>query len=48
VLEAAGNHVKTAIVMIKTKVPAEEAERRLAAADGFVRAAIENRRYTID
>ncbi|MGD0337321.1 MAG: N-acetylmuramic acid 6-phosphate etherase [Bacteroidota bacterium] len=47
-LEAAGNHVKKAIVMVKAKVPVEEAERRLAAADGFVRAAIENRQYKID
>jgi N-acetylmuramic acid 6-phosphate etherase len=47
-LEAAGNHVKKAIVMIKAGVPASEAERRLLAADGFVRAAIENRGYKID
>lgn len=46
-LEAAGNHVKKAIVMIKAQISAEEAERRLAAADGFVRAAIENRQYKI-
>jgi N-acetylmuramic acid 6-phosphate etherase len=47
-LNLAGNHVKKAIVMIKAHVSAEEAERRLQAADGFVRAAIENRPYTID
>jgi N-acetylmuramic acid 6-phosphate etherase len=47
-LESAGNHVKKAIVMIKAQVSADEAERRLQAANGFVRAAIENRPYTID
>lgn len=47
-LEAAGHHVKKAIVMIKTGTSPEEAERRLLAADGCVRAAIENREYKID
>jgi N-acetylmuramic acid 6-phosphate etherase len=39
-LKKAGGHVKTAIVMIKAHVDAEEARRRVAAADGFVRRAI--------
>jgi N-acetylmuramic acid 6-phosphate etherase len=47
-LEKSGNHVKKAIVMIKAGVSAEEAEHRLTVADGFVRAAIENRRYKIE
>ena len=34
-------HVKTALVMIKAEVSAEEARRRLELADGFVRRAIE-------
>jgi len=41
-LEAAGGHVKTAIVMALAGVSAEEARRRLTRADGFVRAAIAN------
>ncbi len=40
VLGAAGGHVKTALVMILADVDAEEARKRLEAADGFVRAAI--------
>lgn len=40
-LDAAGGHVKTALVMIKANVTAEEARRRLEIADGFVRQAIE-------
>lgn len=39
-LKAAGGHVKTAIVMIKAKVGALEARKRLDEAEGFVRAAI--------
>lgn len=39
-LEQAGGHVKTALVMILAEVDAEEARRRLTAADGFVRDAI--------
>jgi N-acetylmuramic acid 6-phosphate etherase len=39
-LEAAGGHVKTAIVMLKAGVDAAEAKRRLEKADGFVRGAI--------
>jgi N-acetylmuramic acid 6-phosphate etherase len=42
-LEAAGGHVKTAMVMIMAAVSAEEARQRLVQADGFVRAAIELR-----
>jgi N-acetylmuramic acid 6-phosphate etherase len=41
VLEQAGGHVKTAIVMIKTGCSADEARKRIADADGFVRDAIE-------
>lgn len=40
-IEAAGKSVKTAIVMQKLGVPREAAEARLAAARGFVRAALE-------
>ncbi len=40
-LEAAGRSVKTAIVMLKLACGRHEAERRLAAADGFVRRAID-------
>lgn len=40
-LKLAGGHVKTALVMIKAKVSAEEARERLIKADGFVRKAIE-------
>ncbi|MFH0735916.1 MAG: N-acetylmuramic acid 6-phosphate etherase [bacterium] len=39
-LEAANGHVKTALVMIKANVNAEEAKQRLEIADGFVRQAI--------
>ena len=39
-LRAAGGHVKTALVMVLGGLPAEEARRRLAKADGFVRRAI--------
>ncbi len=40
VLERAGGHVKTAIVMIMAHVSKEEAQRRIRAADGFVRQAL--------
>lgn len=40
-LKASGGHVKTAIVMIKTGAGTEEARRRVADADGFVRGAIQ-------
>jgi N-acetylmuramic acid 6-phosphate etherase len=40
-LERAAGRVKTAIVMQRLGVDAAEAERRLAAAQGFVRAALE-------
>jgi N-acetylmuramic acid 6-phosphate etherase len=40
-IEAAGKSVKTAIVMLKRKCTRDEAERRIAAAGGFVRAALE-------
>ena len=39
-IDAAGKSVKTAIVMLKLGCKREEAERRLAAADGFVRGAL--------
>ncbi len=39
-LDKAGGHVKTALVMIKAKVDRREAEKRLLAAEGFVRKAI--------
>jgi N-acetylmuramic acid 6-phosphate etherase len=39
-IEAAGKSVKVAIVMLKTGCSRAEAERRLAAADGFVRGAL--------
>lgn len=41
-IEAAGKSVKTAIVMLKLDCGREEAEARLARADGFVRAALED------
>ncbi len=41
-LNEAGGHVKTALVMIKANVSAEEAKIRLEKADGFVRQAIAN------
>ncbi len=40
-LDAAGSHVKTALVMLLAGVSAETARARLAAHDGFVRPAIE-------
>lgn len=40
-LSEAGGHVKTALVMIKGNVSAEEAKRRLDLTEGFVRKAIE-------
>ena len=40
-LNEAGGHVKTALVMIKANVDADEARRRLKKAGGFVRKAIE-------
>lgn len=46
-LEKAGGHVKTALVMIKAGVDRSEAQRRLQRADGFVRAAIENKEYKV-
>ncbi len=42
-LQKAGGHVKTALVMIRAGVTAEEAAERLEKADGFVRAAIEGK-----
>jgi N-acetylmuramic acid 6-phosphate etherase len=41
VLQQAGGHVKTALVMIGAHVSVEEARVRIARADGFVRAAID-------
>ncbi len=43
-IEAAGKSVKTAIVMLKRGCSREDAEGRLAAAGGFVRAALEEDR----
>jgi len=40
-IEAAGNSVKTAIVMLKLGCSRADAERRLERAGGFVRAALE-------
>lgn len=48
VLEAAGGHVKTALVMHLAGVSSEEAMRRLNVAAGFVRPAIEDRAYMPD
>ncbi|HTX19780.1 MAG TPA: N-acetylmuramic acid 6-phosphate etherase [Bacteroidota bacterium] len=45
-LEAAGNHVKTALVMLKAQVSINEARERLRTANGFVRAAIEGKPST--
>lgn len=42
-LRAAGLNPKTAIVMLKTGADAEEAQRRLDAADGFVARAVETK-----
>ncbi|TSA16550.1 N-acetylmuramic acid 6-phosphate etherase, partial [bacterium] len=44
-LEKADGHVKTALVMIRARVGKDEAKRRLERADGFVRAAIEDKEY---
>jgi N-acetylmuramic acid 6-phosphate etherase len=41
-LDEAGGHVKTALVMILSNVNADEARKRLALCDGFVRRAIES------
>jgi N-acetylmuramic acid 6-phosphate etherase len=41
VLQQAGGHVKTALVMIQARVSVDEARARIARADGFVRAAID-------
>jgi N-acetylmuramic acid 6-phosphate etherase len=40
ILKSAGNHVKTAIVMKKLGVNADDAKKKLQAADGFVKKAI--------
>jgi N-acetylmuramic acid 6-phosphate etherase len=40
VLQIAGGHVKTALVMILANVDANEAKKRLTASDGFVRSAV--------
>ena len=48
VLNAAGGHVKTALVMHMSDVTREEAARRLESASGFVRPAIENQSYMPD
>lgn len=42
-IDEAGKSVKTAIVMLRADVTREEAEARLARADGFVRAALEGK-----
>jgi N-acetylmuramic acid 6-phosphate etherase len=41
ILDRCDGHVKTAIVMILADVGVEEARRRLAETDGFVRPAID-------
>ena len=46
-LTDAKGHVKTALVMIKANVSYEEATVRLAKANGFVRAAIEGKEYSV-
>lgn len=46
-LTSAKGHVKTALVMIKAKVDYDEATKRLQHANGFVRAAIEGKDYSI-
>jgi N-acetylmuramic acid 6-phosphate etherase len=46
-LTEAKGHVKTALVMIKANVNYEEATDRLKKANGFVRAAIEGKEYSI-
>lgn len=45
VLKKANGHVKTAIVMIKANVSMREAKRRLERSKGFVRYAIENKKF---
>ncbi len=45
VLEKSNDHVKTAIVMLKSDVTAVEARRRLKKARGFVRYAINNKSF---
>lgn len=47
VLDQAGGHVKTALVMIKANVGRDEAAARLKRAEGFVRAAIDGTEYHI-
>lgn len=47
VLDQAGGHVKTALVMIKANVGRDEAAARLKRAEGFVRAAIDGTAYHI-
>lgn len=47
VLDQAGGHVKTALVMIKANVGRNEAAARLKRAEGFVRAAIDGTEYHI-
>jgi len=47
-LEAAGGHVKTAVVMHMADVSRDEATHRLEAASGFVRPAIEDQTYMPD
>jgi N-acetylmuramic acid 6-phosphate etherase len=46
-LTEAKGHVKTALVMIKADVSYDEAAKRLQRANGFVRAAIEGKDYSI-
>lgn len=46
ILDAAGGHVKTALVMHLADVSRDDAAERLAKASGFVRPAIENQAYT--
>lgn len=45
VLNESKGHVKSAIVMIKANVPLDEAQRRIEAADGFVRGAISGEQH---
>ncbi|GMQ81648.1 MAG: N-acetylmuramic acid 6-phosphate etherase [Rhodothermia bacterium] len=45
-LDAAGGHVKTAIVMNLASVDSEEAQRRLERAGGFVRPAIDGKSFS--
>jgi N-acetylmuramic acid 6-phosphate etherase len=46
ILDAAGGHVKTALVMHLAGISREEAANRLEKASGFVRPAIEDQAYT--